>query len=244
MIHIAICEGNYGNAHRLEEILSNAGNKYQIRMDLDVYYDGGYLESRVRDGYRYDIIFLEIGMKNGAGEELAVTIPSVDHRAILVFGAVNERELLDFLESGSVNTLLKPYAEQKVERIFWELCKRVRSRKHYFIYRYKKTEYKIPSENVDYFESNGRRVEIHMVDGRVEVFNAKLDSVERKLKSGGNPFLRVHQSYLVSFHAIRGREGSRLLLQNGECLPISNKRQREFERVYESFLTEYGTWLT
>ena len=109
---------------------------------------------------------------------------------------------------------------------------------YYFVCRYKRQEYKFACCDILYFESKRRKIEIHLADGQVESFNGRLNEIESKLNRGIIPFLRAHQSYLVNFHSITARGRTKILLHNGEILPISSNRQKEFEQVYNGLLRE------
>lgn len=237
MIHIAICEGDYKIAHKLEDILLEAGRRAQIEMDLDVYYAGISLQQKIAEGYRYDIAFLEI--EGGeACMEVAEAIRRVDTKVLLVFGASSNQALIKLFSVNTFSVLMKPYNPREVDAILRTAYRKVCSRKFYFVYRYKKQEYKLLCEDIIYFESKRRRLEIHLKDGRTEIFNGKLDDIENKLKGGWIPFLRVHQSYLVNFHEVRCRECARIHMKNGETLPISSNRQKTFDQLYLGLLKE------
>ena len=51
-------------------------------------------------------------------------------------------------------------------------------------------------DDIDYFESNYRVVNIHFTDGTIKTITAKLDDIQSRLP--GEIFCRVHQSYLVN----------------------------------------------
>lgn len=73
-------------------------------------------------------------------------------------------------------------------------------------------------------------------DGNKYVFNGKLSEVEKGLSSGKVTFLRIHQSYLVNYLLIKSRSKSNVTLINGEVLPISEDRQKEFSKEYGRLL--------
>ena len=59
-----------------------------------------------------------------------------------------------------------------------------------------------------------------------------MSEVERKLEKGKIAFLRIHQSYLVNYHAIKARSRTEITLINGKMLPISEERKKEFSQKY------------
>lgn len=238
MVHVAICDSDCGMAHKLEDILLDIVEKKHIEIDADVYYNGEGLEKQVIAGCRYDIAFLEIQMTGKNGIEVAREIRKYDEKVLLVFGSASEKDLKKLFRLNVFSFLKKPYAECEVKRTFWEAYRRVCSRTYYFVCRYKKQEYKFACGDILYFESKRRKIEIHLEDGHVESFNGKLNEIESKLNRGMIPFLRAHQSYLVNFHSIIARSRTKIHLHNGEILPISSNRKKEFEQVYGELLKE------
>lgn len=56
--------------------------------------------------------------------------------------------------------------------------------------------------------------------------STSMKEIEKLLQNDN--FIRIHQSYLVNVQfikAIRKRSTSELILKNGECLPISNRKK-------------------
>ena len=121
-------------------------------------------------------------------------------------------------------------------QIFLEANQRICSRNHFFSFKYKSQEYKVLCKEILYFESKARQINIHVRDGNKYVFNGKLSEVEKGLSSGKVTFLRIHQSYLVNYLLIKSRSKSNVTLINGEVLPISEDRQKEFSKEYGRLL--------
>ena len=97
-------------------------------------------------------------------------------------------------------------------------------------------QYKVLCKEILYFESKARQINIHVRDGNKYVFNGKLSEVEKGLSSGKVTFLRIHQSYLVNYLLIKSRSKSNVTLINGEVLPVSEDRQKEFSKEYGRLL--------
>lgn len=68
--------------------------------------------------------------------------------------------------------------------------------KHTFFHETKTDIYNINYNDIDFFESNYRVVNIHFTDGTVKTITAKLNQIQEKLP--GEIFCRAHQSYLVN----------------------------------------------
>ena len=94
------------------------------------------------------------------------------------------------------------------------------------------------SEYIEYIESSGRKINIHLKDNKMEIFNGKLDNVEIKLSNSPSLFLRIHKSYLVNLSYIRAISGKKARLINELVLPISDDRKDNVRKQYVKCLGE------
>ena len=80
------------------------------------------------------------------------------------------------------------------------------------------------------------RINNQALTGERALFKSEDLEVEKGLSSGKVTFLRIHQSYLVNYLLIKSRSKSNVTLINGEVLPISEDRQKEFSKEYGRLL--------
>ena len=213
MLNIAICDDDL-IAHQIESVLHNIGDEENVKIDTDVFYSGNDLVREISSGKKFDLIYMDIQME----------ISSYDRYVMELF----RLDVFSFIR--------KPIDRDSFAQIFLEANQRICSRNHFFSFKYKSQEYKVLSKEILYFESKARQINIHVRDGNKYVFNGKLSEVEKGLSSGKVTFLRIHQSYLVNYLLIKSRSKSNVTLINGEVLPISEDRQKEFSKEYGRLL--------
>ena len=187
-------------------------------MNIDVFYSGRELKRQVTSGTKYDIIFLDIQMKDGI--TAAENIRKVDDNVLLIYVSGYDKYMMELFRLDVFGFIKKPIDEEILTKTFLETYQRVCSKMVYFTFSYKHEEYKILCKEILYFESNARKVTIYTQNGEHYTFNGKLSEIEQKMSDGKIPFLRVHQSYLV----------------NGKKLPISEERQKYFNQQYSHLL--------
>lgn len=86
------------------------------------------------------------------------------------------------------------------------------------------------SQDIVYFESNNRIVNIHFKNGTYEYFYGKLNNVEKELAASRQYFLRIHQSFLVNYDYVKKMNFFNMTISfmNKELdLKISEDRQKE-----------------
>ena len=93
---------------------------------------------------------------------------------------------------------------------------------------------KIKSEDILYFESEGRKVHVHM-KGRVISFNGSIEQVRKKLD---RRFCCCHGSYEVNLTKVVRLTGYTMEIEGGEILPISQRRRAETRYRYQAYLRE------
>ena len=215
MLNIAICDDDDLIAHQIESVLHNIGDEENVKIDTDVFYSGNDLVREISSG------------KN---------IRKKDEDAMIIFISSYDRYVMELFRLDVFSFIRKPIDRDSFVQIFLEANQRICSRNHFFSFKYKSQEYKVLCKGILYFESKARQINIHVRDGNKYVFNGKLSEVEKGLSSGKVTFLRIHQSYLVNYLLIKSRSKSNVTLINGEVLPISEDRQKEFSKEYGRLL--------
>ncbi|MBQ3783601.1 MAG: response regulator transcription factor [Lachnospiraceae bacterium] len=236
MIKIAICDDEEIITSQIDNIIHEICAKEDIPVDLDVFYSGQRLEKEVKDGTKYDLIYLDIQMNNGDGITAAKNIRKMDENVLLIYVSSYDKYMMELFRLDVFAFIKKPIDYSNFEKIFLDANRKICNQRFYFSFQYKNAEYKIPCIDITYFESCARKIVVHTKDGGEENFNGKLLEVEEKLKTGKIPFLRIHQSYLVNYHHIRSRSKTVVTLTNGTKLPISEDRRKNFGKQYGKLL--------
>ena len=78
MISIAVCDDDLQMASRLESLLLEFGEKYNIKIDIEIYADGCELISAMERESRFDVIYLDIEMKKKNGLQTSEMIRAMD----------------------------------------------------------------------------------------------------------------------------------------------------------------------
>lgn len=235
MLRVAICDDETAITSQIESLIYDICQKENIPVEIDVCFSGDSLEKVIASGESYDLIYLDIQMANGDGITTARHIRQTDENVIIIFVSGYDKYLIELFPLDVFSFIMKPIESDSFMQTFLEAVQRVCNKNFYFTFCYKSQEYKIPCRDILYFESKGRQVIIHRKDGE-DIFNGKLSEVERKLEKGKNPFLRIHQSFLVNYHSIKARSKEKITLVSGVTLPVSEERQKEFSKEYAVLL--------
>lgn len=236
MLKVAICDDESLIAHQIENNVYDTCIKEGIKVDTEVYCSGSALEKAILTGQNFDLIYLDIQMENGDGITTAKNIRKIDENVLIIFVSSYDRYWMELFQLDVFSFIKKPIDPDSFSKKFLEANQKICGRNAFFVFKYKNREYKILCKDILYFESKGRQVNIFMRNGDIHIFNEKLSEVEKSLENGKIPFLRIHQSYLVNYILIKSRSKADIILINGTRLPISEERQKEFNRDYGKLL--------
>lgn len=235
MINIAICDDENMIVSQIDTMLLNTCKK-EIPIEIDAYYSGHALEKAILEGKQYDLIYLDIQMKKGDGITTAKSIRKMDEKFLLIYVSGYDKYMMELFRLDVFAFIKKPIMEQLFIKIFLEAYQKICSNNFYFSFHFENKQYKIPCNEILYFESKARKVIIHSKNNKTDIFNGKLSDLEEKLSAGKIPFLRIHQSYLVNYHWIKAKSKSTITLVDEIVLSISEERQKGFGKEYGKLL--------
>lgn len=233
MLQIAICDDDLKFTGELETLVMQEIQKMGILAEIEVFYDGKTLLESIHSGDRYDLIFLDIEMKEVDGISAARSIRDIDKSVLLIYASGYDNYLKELFEVEPFRFLSKPLNQEKFRSYFKEACQRIGETEVYYQFTFNKEIRKVPMKDIVYFESRNRIVYINMKDGNTEYFYGKLNDVEKKLADSGKYFLRIHQSFLVNYSYAKKMNFFYMTVNfSGKDidLKISEDRQKEVRR--------------
>lgn len=183
-------------------------------------------QTLLESGKHFDLIFLDIQMDEPNGMETARQLRRQGNQCLLIFVTVLKECVFDSFSVEAFDYLVKPLDavrfRQTMDRALRSLSQR--DTQSLLIQRGTSCE-KIPLSEIHYCEVLGRKIYIHHKTGKVTAYYDKLGNLEKRLDSR---FFRCHRSYLVNLDHIRGSTEGQITLPNGESIPLSRLRERDF----------------
>lgn len=255
MLNIAVCDDDRVFLGRLEELLYDIGSSHEITCEIDVFENGEGLVKKIRESVTgsddvweddidrklscyYDMIFLDMQMKEMDGIETARQLRVLDHSAALIYVTAYESYMKAAFEVMPSGYILKPLIRKDVEETFLRVLRFITEQDVYYRFRYNKIEYKIPVCDIYYFMSDNKKVHIIWRGGKLKEYG-KLADVRRTVEKSRGIFLQTHQSYLVNYRHIIRAEDEWVELDNGERIPVSRKRKKQADRQIRKLMTAF-----
>lgn len=242
MIYIAICDDCKQDMLHLKRLITNIMNKYSVHYKI-VEFESG--EMLLETPLTFHLIFLDIKMNGRSGIEIGKQIYLRNHQTTIIFQtnytgyskeAINKAHAFSYLEKPIKKSLLEEqimeFMDDKKNKCDLNVCfKNVRSvvgdREINEAVKY------IPVRSILYFEYIKLKKEIRIVTDKGDYFYpGTMFSIEEKMQTFG--FETSCRGILINLEKISRIKGYTVILNNGEKLPLSQRRVSKFkERINE-----------
>ena len=233
MIKIAICDDDEKVTSQLESIIGNESKQLGLHFEIDIFFDGKELiQHRETQQMDYDLVFLDIEMKDMDGMETAYQIRKKNQVALIIFVTSHTNYAIDAYSVHPFQFIVKPIDEKIVCNYFRQAYEVITAGEFYYEYKYNKEYYRILVNDIMYFESEKRMIHIYLKDGTRKQYYDKLNLIQEKFKDSKADFWRVHQSILVNSKYVVKKAFDYVELANGKRLSISEDRRKEINAHY------------
>ena len=231
MVRIAICDDDGFICDQLEDLLHIYGTTIVEEMDIESFLSGEELCQRLYEGIFFDIIFLDIELKLLNGIEVGKIIREQMSNEItqIIYISGKENYAIQLFKIRPLDFIIKPLTYDKITAPLKHALKIINGNKKLLSYKKGQTSYKVPINDIIYFESKSRKVNIITVK-EVDTFYGSLEEIAERLPY----FIYIHKSYLVNYNYVVKIEYHQLTLLNNIVLPISqNRRKKVRDRLLE-----------
>ncbi|MCK5637168.1 MAG: response regulator transcription factor [Flavobacteriaceae bacterium] len=181
---------------------------------------------------KIDVIFLDINMPEISGLSFA---KSINKEIKIIFTTAYREYALDGFDLKAVDYLLKPISFERLlqsvnkylnENIPISIDKEkelIHDKSDFIFVRSDRKMIKINFSEVNYIESLGDYLKIHLVEKMI-ITRETITSIEAKLPK--NDFLRIHRSYIVSINRIESFTNEFVEI-NKKAIPISRSYKKD-----------------
>lgn len=182
----------------------------------------------------FDVLFVDIQMKEMNGMEMARQIRQQDSNIVIVFTT----GIPDFMEEGydveALHYLLKPISRTKLDQCMDRALQRG-SRERFLLVQTKEQMQKLSLERILYVEARGHGCVIEYCSQTGETCQTEttesISELEKRLS--GEDFVKCHRSYLCRTGSIHRIDKTEIHLDNGSRIPVS---RRLYSQVNQAFI--------
>jgi DNA-binding LytR/AlgR family response regulator len=192
------------------------------------FFCGEDLLASISHGYSFDLIFLDIELKEMNGVELGKIIRSElnNEKIHIAYISVNTQYALELFQVRPLDFLVKPYSEEQIVNTIEKARNLTVSYNERFSFKSGQEYCNCSVTDILYFESRAHKIIIKTSDAARE-FYQNLNTIEQESKG---KMLRIHKSYLVNPMYITEYRHEEVVICNGDVLPISRKYRSEVRK--------------
>ncbi len=231
-MRIAICDDSneYINIieHHIEKLnISNA--------EYDAYESGERLaDAYINNNERYDVIFLDMEMKELNGIETANKIREVDEHTIIIFVTSHTEYMRESFKCSPFRFLVKPVEDDEFKEVFRDVCKKLKKQRKIFTFSENKTRVRLFCDDIIYCESQDHWIWIHTKEQTYKICKTLTELYESLDKE---MMYRVHKSFIINFRYIKSiKENDIQLYHCDKLIPISRSYKKNVLTEYTNFI--------
>lgn len=196
MIKIAICDDEKEIVNLVKKYIDNVTSELEKVVSVIPYIDWKNMEYDLSEGEVYDIIFMDIEYGNVNGIQLVEQIKGKYPTTNIIFITGHHEFVFDVFAVQPFGFLRKPIDFEEFKKVFVGAMEKSQM-VEMFEYVYNRITYKLPLNEVIWFNSDGRKIHIKTIKEDRE-FYGKLDDIEGRVHLLNDGFLRIAHSYLVN----------------------------------------------
>ncbi len=242
MIKIALCDDNEIERGILKNVIDGLLKEIGHEVQIFEFSSGEKLLRNYSKG-DYDVIFLDIQMKQLDGIETGKAIRTKDAQVEIVYATSSEEYMKEGYDIHALAYLLKPYRLEKVrETLVYYLNKYDVKKENDNVGMLEVTIQQkkifIRQKDIYCLESMGRVVSIYCKNNVFKVY-ARLGELEEKLDT--EMFLRCNQSYIINILWVKDIVDYDFYMPNNKLVPIRKRDKKEIVQKFYNKRNETDT---
>lgn len=194
MIKVAVCEDEKTFYRELEKYVGIYAQDNNVSVTMDWFKSAEeFLECY---SMQFDLVFMDIKMKDMSGIEAAKKIREKDKRTAIVFLTAFLEFALEGYNVDASDYIVKPITLEKVERAFRKSLGSLHKREQVYLVKYKGTIQKVFVSDILYVESYRHKRYYHLIDGVIEEDIGTLKEIMER--DQGLNFMMIQKGCIVN----------------------------------------------
>ncbi len=224
---IAICDDEQNQIEYITSIATSWSAHEGHSCEIRTFTSAEAFLFEYEDDKAYDILLLDVEMKNMNGIELAKRIRRDNNRAEIIFITSHFEFVGEGYEVDALHYLIKPISEEKLTQVLTRATKKLSVEPPSVVITCEGETIKVYEPDILYVESFLHYIVIHIKDKEYKI-KESISVFENRLS---DDFYRIHRSYLVSLKHITRISRTSVNIGNTE-LPLSRGKYDDINRAF------------
>ncbi len=226
-LKIAICDDEQNQIEYITSLVSSWSARERHNCEIRVFESAEAFLFEYEDDKAYDILLLDVEMKNITGIELAKLIRKDNNRAEIVFITSHFEFVGEGYEVDALHYLIKPISEDKLSQVLTKAAEKLTVEPPSVVISCEGETIKLYESDILYAESFLHYIVIHTKDKEYKI-KESISVFEDRLS---DDFYRIHRSYIASLKYITRISRTSVNIGNTE-LPLSRGKYDDINRAF------------
>lgn len=215
-----------------QEILSTTLHTYEsernITLDISAYIEGDSFLNAYHPG-DFDLIFMDIYLKEQNGIDIVRQIRQTDSKVLIVFLTTSAEHIFEAAPFHFFDYILKPFEYTQVFHVLDEALQILPEAEPELSFEYRSFDVRFPLSKIQYIYSNNHEVIIHTANGS-QSFRLPFYSVTEHLDDVR--FLQCNRGIMLNMDYIKTMEADYFEMNDSKCFPIKTKGRKQIREQY------------
>lgn len=231
-MQIAICDDEKKFLDVLKGMITSCYSEVD-KLTISEYGSGEELLQEF-EPYKFDVMILDIEMKELTGLDVAKIVRETDKAVIIAFLTSHQEFAIDGYEVSAFRYMLKSQSESMFKRQLESIYEEYHQSHITFPVQVNGV-LNLMINDIMYFEVFGRTIVLHTKGGKYQ-YNGRLAEIEKDERLVC--FIKPHKSYYVNMANIQKLEAANIIMKNGDNVPLSRNFRQTVTDKYISFLAK------
>ncbi|MDE7424503.1 MAG: LytTR family DNA-binding domain-containing protein [Lachnospiraceae bacterium] len=183
---------------------------------------------------RFDLVFLDIYMKDENGVDTAEMLRRFDTDCLLVFTTTSTDHALDGFRVRAFHYLVKPYTDSDLSTLFDEIIKRFPAEDRYIEVNTTDGIVRLHFQEILYAEHYQHRIHIYRTGGQETITRQTFREFTASLTDGR--FFLCSRGVIVNLEYVEDFDNMNFILNNGKRIAVSRSLAKAARLAFGDFL--------
>ena len=215
-----------------QEIICSTRHAYESEkntsLKISSYSDGDSFLNAYIPG-DFDLIFMDIYLKDQNGIDIVRKIRQIDSKVLIVFLTTSAEHIFEAAPFHFFDYILKPFEYTQIFHVLDEALQLLPESEPELSFEYRSFDVHFPLSKIQYIYSNNHEVIIHTSNG-TQAFRLPFYSVTDHLND--SRFLQCNRGIMLNMDYIKAMESDYFEMTDSKCFPIKTKGRKQIREQY------------
>ena len=217
IIRFAICDDELHQRQYLQKIVTDWATDRQHTIRISTYDSAEAFLFAADEDQSFDILLLDIQMKELDGIQLAKKQRESDERSQIIFITGFHDFIGEGYDVSALHYLMKPVSEDKLCEVLDKAVAWLSTQPRTIVFEVDRTNVRIAADDICYAEVFSHEIALHTTSQPYRLL-ISMNELEALL---GDGFFRCHRSYIAGLRHVSKVTRKAMVLDNGMELPLS-----------------------